>query len=75
MSKKKKITTVADLPKGTMMGTVKVKTPGPEGITGWWVSQWDKGVWIRKEKGETRIHPVFVENLKECMDWEVVEVE
>lgn len=65
--------TVNELPEGISMSQVKVKTP--DGTEGWWVSQWDKGVWLRKEKGETRIHPIFVNDLRECLTWEVVEIE
>jgi len=63
---------IKDLPKGTNMGSVRVKTP--DGTEGWWVSQWPKGVWIRKEIGEGQVYPVFVEDLMECMEWDVLEV-
>jgi len=72
MKRPKKKMTVNDLPKGTQMGDVRIKTP--EGIVGWWVSQWQKGVWIRKERSDTRVHPVFVDDLKECLNWEVVQI-
>lgn len=66
-------TKIKDLPRNTNLGKVKVRTP--DGTEGWWVSQWAKGVWIRKEKADTRVHPIFVESLTECEDWEVLEVE
>ncbi len=71
---KEKIKTIADLPKG-FGGLNKIKVKAPDGTIGWWVSQWDKGVWLRKEKGDTQIHPIFVEDLKECLTWEIVEID
>lgn len=68
------INTIAELPKD-FGGFDKIKVKSPCGTTGWWVSQWQKGVWLRKEKGDTRVHPVFVEDLKECLNWKIVEID
>lgn len=62
---------VKELPKGTEMGDIIVKTQGGE--IGKWKSQWVKGVWLSGRS--TRIHPIFVESLEECLEWEVVEDE
>jgi hypothetical protein len=67
--KKKIIMKVKDLSSGTNMGSVIVKTP--EGKIGTWKSQWEKGVWLSGKS--TRVHPVFVEDLKEALEWEVIE--
>ena len=62
--------TIKDLPKGTNLGGIKVKTPN--GVVGIWKSQWSKGVWLSDGKTD-RVYPQFVEDLKECKDWEVTE--
>ena len=49
---------------------VKVKTP--KGVIGYWKSQWQKGVWLSDGKS-TRIYPQFVDDLKDCLEWEVTE--
>jgi len=62
--------TVKELPKDISLSTVIVKTP--TGKIGYWKSQWDKGVWLSNGK-DGRIHPIFVDSLQECLDWEVIE--
>lgn len=64
---------IKDLPPNTNLGDLLVKTPS--GITGYWVSQWAAGVWLKYKKEDTRIHPVFVDSLEECRDWEVLNFE
>ena len=58
--------------KGNLEG-IKVKTP--KGIVGHWKSQWYKGVWLNQSPGETRMYPQFVDDLKDCLEWEVTEEE
>jgi len=70
----KEIKTISDLPKG-FGGLNKIKVIAPDGTIGWWVSQWDKGVWLRKEKGDSQVHPVFVEDLKEVLTWKILEID
>lgn len=62
---------IKDLLQNKSLGGVKVKTP--EGFIGYWVSQWPQGVWLRKEIGDSEVHPVFVKSLKECLEWKVIE--
>lgn len=68
---------IKDLPKGTNLRGVKVRIP--EGEEGWWESQWSKGVWLIKvppeTKGSRQVFPVFVEDLKETLEWEVIKTE
>lgn len=68
------IKTIADLPKG-FGGLNKIKVKAPDGTIGWWVSQWNKGVWLRKEKVDAQVFPVFVEALEECLEWPIVEID
>lgn len=67
------IKTIADLPK-EFGGLDKIKVKAPDGTKGWWVSQWQKGVWLKEKKEDSRVLPIFVEDLKECLSWEVLEI-
>ena len=59
---------IKDLEKGKSLDGVKIKTP--KGVIGYWKSQWQKGVWLTDGKS-SQIHPQFVDNLKDCMEWEI----
>ena len=61
---------VKDLTKN--LDGVIVKTP--KGVVGYWKSQWQKGVWLSDGKSD-RIYPQFVNDLKDALDWEVIEDE
>lgn len=61
---------IKDLPPDTNMGGIKVKTTS--GQIGYWRSQWNKGVWLIDKPGDTKTHPVFVDDLKEVLEWEVL---
>lgn len=70
----KEIKKIKDLPNAFgNLDKVKVKTF--DGFEGWWVSQWAKGVWLRKEKGDPQVHPQFVEDLTEALEWEVIAID
>ena len=62
---------IKDLPEDTNLGGVKVKTDS--GQIGYWKSQWNKGVWLTKEFGDAKVFPVYVDDLKYCLEWEVLE--
>lgn len=49
---------------------VKIKTP--KGVVGYWKSQWNKGVWLTNGK-TNQIYPQFVDNLKDCLEWEITD--
>lgn len=69
---KTKTMRIRDLPGSTNLGGIKVRTL--EGIEGYWCSQWPKGVWLSDNANLSgRMHPIFVTNLDECQDWEVIE--
>ena len=53
------------------LGGVKVKTP--KGVIGYWKSQWQKGVWLNQSTIDSRQYPQFVDDLKDCLDWEITE--
>lgn len=54
----------------TNLGGIKVKTTS--GQVGYWKSQWQKGVWLTDTRDATKVNPVFVEDLKEVMEWEIL---
>jgi len=59
-----------DLGEKQTLGGKKVKTS--DGIVGYWRSQWDKGVWL--SDGESnRVYPQFVDDLTECLEWEITD--
>lgn len=63
---------IKDLSPQTILTGIKVKTPS--GRVGYWASQWQKGVWLSKTKniGKGKVEPVFVKNIKEVLEWEVL---
>jgi len=62
---------IKDLPEGRLYD-VRFIYPG-DGQKYYWASQWAKGVWGRKKPGDEQIYPLFVGDLKEALEWEVVE--
>lgn len=38
-----------------------------------WKSQWIKGIWFKKNVKSDEIFPLFVENLEDALEFEVVE--
>jgi len=63
---------IKDLSSNKNLEGIKVKTP--DGVIGYWKSQWNKGVWLQRECDieNGRIIPVFINNLEECLEWEVL---
>lgn len=64
--------TINDLNPKAGLGGLKFKHPVTGGIC-IWESQWAKGVWYKKNPQDAQIFPLFVEDLKEALDWEVIE--
>ena len=62
---------IKDLPKSSSMSGVRFIYP-LDGAKYYWVSQWHKGVWGKKQMKDTQIHPLFCDDLKETLEWEVV---
>lgn len=45
---------------------------------GYWESQWGypdgkAGIWFKKSMNDTRLYPVFLDKLKDCLDWDVIQ--
>ena len=63
---------IKDLPSDTNLRGIKVKTP--DGIIGIWKSQWQKGVWLHiEDEPEGKVTPIFIYDLKEVLEWEIIE--
>ena len=67
---------IKDLDPNQSLSGVRFK--GPNGEKGYWVSQWGyddgkAGVWYKEKLSDTRIHPIFLDDLREAMEWEVME--
>lgn len=61
---------IKDLPPDTNLKDIKVKTT--DGTIGYWAGQWQKGVWLRPYLTAGTIVPHFVDSLKECLEWEII---
>jgi len=57
--------------KGPLAG-VKFIFP-KDGEAYYFVSMWAKGVWGRRKKDDIRVIPLFIEDPKEVLEWEVVQ--
>ena len=73
---------IKDLPEDKNLKGVKIKIPkGHDECPfkeGYWHSQWGyedgkAGVWVKKDPTESRIYPVFLDKLKEVLEWEIAE--
>ncbi|MEK6880183.1 MAG: hypothetical protein AABY22_11265 [Nanoarchaeota archaeon] len=69
---KNKIKTINDLPRNISLGGLKFKHP-ETGEACYWRSQWQKGVWYKKDLTSSQIFPLFVNDLKEALKFEVIE--
>lgn len=63
---------IKDLPRHTSMKGIRFVYPG-DGQKYYWASQWQKGVWGRKDANSQQVFPLFVSALSDCLEWEVVE--
>ena len=63
---------IKDLPFDCNLSTVKFRYP-KDGKCYYWFSQWGKGVWGKTDLNSERMIPLFVNNLEETLEWEVVE--
>lgn len=60
---------IKDLPK---IGGARFRYPG-DGKLYYWHSQWQKGVWGKKDLSSDKVFPLFCENLTDALDWEVLQ--
>lgn len=69
MKKKKRI---KDLPSNIGLEGIRFIYPKTKEKY-YWFSQWEKGVWGKKDLHSAQLFPLFVDDLKEALEWEVVE--
>ena len=70
---------IKDLPETINMSNVRFKHP-TTGKYVFWISQWSypppegkAGVWYKEKLSDTAMHPIFLDDLKEALEWEVAE--
>ena len=68
---------IKNLPKDINLRGIKFHDPKTE-TTGYWYSQWGypdgkAGIWWKKDMKSTQIFPLFLDDLKEVLEFEVVE--
>ncbi len=74
---KKEVKRIKDLPPNINLRGVKFKDP-KTGTTGYWYSQWGyedgkAGVWYKSDMSKERIFPLFLDELEEALEFEVIE--
>lgn len=62
---------IKDLPDAQSLLGVRFRFPR-DGQPYYWSSQWATGVWAKKDMASARVFPLFCEDLKEALEWEVV---
>ena len=62
---------IKDLPQDIPLTGTRFIYP-VDGKSYYWSSQWQKGVWGKKDMSSNQIFPLVVEDLKEALEWEVV---
>ena len=68
---------IKDLPPDVSLAGVKFRIPGTRSV-GYWYSQWGytdgkAGVWYKKDMASGAVYPIFLDNLKDALEWEVVD--
>ena len=61
---------IKDLPQDVPLTGTRFIYP-KDGKSYYWSSQWQKGVWGKKDMSSNQIFPLVVEDLKEALEWEV----
>ena len=63
---------IKDLPEGSALNNVRFIYPG-DGKAYYWASQWQKGIWGKKDLSSGQIFPLFVENIRDALEWEIAD--
>jgi len=64
------MTKIKDLPEDTNLGDVRFIYPG-DGQAYYWASQWAGGVWGKKNPEDAQLHPLFLKDLEDALEWEI----
>jgi hypothetical protein len=62
---------IKNLPEEASLGGIKFHDPKTK-TTGYWYSQWHKGIWYKKDIKSSQIFPLFVDDLKEALEFDVI---
>jgi hypothetical protein len=62
---------IKDLPKNISLEGIRFIYP-LDGKPYYWTSQWNKGVWGKTSLSDNQIYPLFVNELEDVLEWEVV---
>ena len=62
---------IKDLPSDKSLDNVRFRYPG-DGQAYYWASQWGKGIWGKKDINSQQIFPLFVKDIQEALEWELV---
>ena len=65
--------TINDLPQDRSLGGVRFKNPNT-GETCIYHSQWQKGIWYKKNEKDTQIFPIFLDDLREALKFELADI-
>ena len=63
---------IKDLPENSTLNNVRFIYPG-DGKAYYWTSQWQKGIWGKKDSNSGQIFPLFVENIRDALEWEIAD--
>jgi len=68
---------IKDLPPNASLGGIRFRDP-KTGTVGYWSSQWGypdgkAGIWYRTDPKSTQVFPLFLDDLKEALEFEVIE--
>jgi len=62
---------IKDLPQDASLAGTRFLYP-KDNKPYYWYSQWQRGVWGKEDMASSQILPLFVDDLKEVLEWEVV---
>mgnify|MGYP001573814056 FL=1 len=65
--------TINDLPQDRSLGGVRLKNHNT-GETCIYHSQWQKGIWYKKNEKDTQIFPIFLDDLREALKFELADI-
>jgi hypothetical protein len=67
---------IKDLPPDKSLENVHFRIPGTT-VHGYWRSQWGypdgkAGVWYYKDQKSSQMFPIFLDDLREALEWDVI---
>lgn len=63
---------IKDLPENSTLNNIRFIYPG-DGQAYYWTSQWQKGIWGKKDLNSGQIFPLFVENIRDALEWKIAD--